>query len=361
MKGMFIILVIVLLYHPVISATVHRSAAPGSEMSVMNPDISVVIETQLLMTDDDHIENKNSIQIEHIELVFQAYVYPGVFGNVVLSLHEHGDHWDLEAEEVYLSFLTLPLGLSADVGRKLINFGRLNPVHKHHWFFNSPPLAFENLFGDHGWGDNGIEVSKIIPNPLNMYANLTLGWWRGEDHDHHHEDDERNGHHHHDHGVLDFHDHVFTSRLSTNLFHSRTADVLAGFSYATDSHQDTQLFGFDLTYKYRWPMTFRRLRWQNELFKVESKESDPLGFYSLAHLSLNPYWDFGFRYDWTELYEDEDDVDWAVTAYLTYHFNEMMYLRPEYRYLRDHDGHSSNTLLVQLVWGFGPHAHRIED
>lgn len=371
MIKVYSILIMLVICMPAFTGTTHRSAAPGAEMKAFNPDISVVVDAQFFVSNEE--EHKNFFYLDEVEMVFQSFVYPGVFGNVVLGMHEHDGHFDLDLEETYLSFYELPLGLNAHIGRKLIEFGRLNPIHKHHWYFTSFPLVYEELFGDHSWHADGIEVSTLIPNPLHKYIKLTLGAWAGED-DHDHSHDSRNGHDHH-HGELDLHGDFFTGRLSANLFHSQSGDLLAGISGAIDSYSETKLYGFDLTYKHRWPYTHRRFRLQNELFKADTHDEEALGFYSLAQLSLDAYWDVGLRYDWTEILNDhdhhreltnrnehhDDDNEWALSAYFTYHFNEMMYLRPEYRFMKDHDGHSSNTLSLQLVWGFGPHAHRIED
>ena len=345
------------------SQEVHRAAAPGAAMKALIPDISAIVNTHAVFSEDKSIHGRDRLSIREIELAIQSYVYPGVFGDIILNLHPENGHWDVDVEEAYLAFYELPWGLQADVGRKYVEFGRLNPVHEHHWFFTSFPLAFENIFGDHNWFDDGVQMSKLVPNPWDRYVKLTFGLWSGEGVSF---DAHNDGHAHN--GGADIHEDeggssrsVYTGRVSANLFHDRTRDVLAGFSLARDSSGDNTIYGFDLTYKSRRPYTQRRFRWQSEVFRTDSEYSSPLGFYSLGQLSLDANWDVGVRYDWTELMEDDHETEWAASAYVTYHFSEMMYLRPEYRYHENHRGEGNSTLMLQLVWGFGPHAHRIED
>lgn len=387
--SMISILLFLLACLPAHSGQRQRAAAPGAEMKVLNPDISAVVDTRLVFSEDKSISGRDEFRVEEIELVFQAYVYPGVFGNIVLGMHEHGDHRDVDAEEAYLSFYELPWGLQADVGRKLVDFGRINPVHRHAWHFASFPLAYENIFGDHPWSGDGLQLSKLVPNPWDRYINLRVGWWSGDGLEHRHDDDNHyharalNGNHNGRNGELDFHGSVYTGRLTTNLFYEQHHDALAGVSMARDSDGDNSLYGFDLTYRKRWPFTQRRFRWQNEVFMADTDHGSTTGFYSLAQLSLNNYWDVGIRYDWTELLEDDDhyhhalnghnghhhhghgshggDTEWAVSLYATHRFSETVYLRPELRYHRDHAGDGMSTFMLQFVWGFGPHAHPLED
>ena len=69
-------------------------------------------------------------------------------------------------------------------------------------------------------------------------------------------------------------------------------------------------------------------------------------------------WDFGGRYDWSEAPGEGNKNEWAITPFLTYHFDESMYGRLQYRYremIEDHE--PENTLFLQFVWEIGSHSH----
>ena len=110
-------------------------------------------------------------------------------------------------------------------------------------------------------------------------------------------------------------------------------------------------------------MTYRKLKWHNELIyaDIDDRDADSLGFFSILRLTLDKYWETGLRYDWAEVLDQHEEDEWAAGAFLTYYFTHSMYLRGEYRYTELPGGHEENALVIQFVWGLGPHAHRLED
>ena len=95
---------------------VHRAAPVGSYGGLMNPDVSVVLNTKALFTDNRERHSRDKLSIEEAELAFQSYLYPGIHGDLIVSLHQHEGEWKVHPEEAYVSFLDLPLGLQAIVG-----------------------------------------------------------------------------------------------------------------------------------------------------------------------------------------------------------------------------------------------------
>jgi len=111
---------------------------------------------------------------------FQGRLSPSVRGDLVVAaeqeyLADDSTEVDLHIEEAFISFLDLPGGLQAQVGRKLLAFGRLNPIHPHHWAFADTPLALNNLFGDHPWLDDGAEISYLVPTPADIDLKVSAG------------------------------------------------------------------------------------------------------------------------------------------------------------------------------------------
>lgn len=354
------------------SEDVHKSAPAGSSGGIMNPDISVIVDSQLLYTDDKSNEDRDKLRINEAELTFQCYLYPGVRGDFIVAMHEHDGEWNTHPEEAYVSFLDVPGGLQIIAGRKLLDFGRLNSVHPHHWSFAGTPLPLANFFGNHTWYDDGVQITSLVQNPWDVYLKIGVGGWNGRELAHHHDEESaEDEHHHHDDGAeehhshdpLHWHGHVYTGRISLDVMHGDNADSMFGYSLARDERGETSLHGVDFAYTYRWPFTYRKFRWQSELFMAEVDEGDksPCGYYSLLQLTLDKNWELGMRYDHSEFADNDEEDEWAVSTFLSYYFTHSMYVRPEYRYREMHNGESENALYLQLVWGLGPHSHRIED
>jgi len=367
-----------------VEAPRHRAAPVGAYGGLMNPDVSVVLDVQGLVTDEEANPADEKIMVKHAELALQGYLYPGVRGDFIGAIGQHPEesghiHTHVEVEEAFVSFLDLPADFQLQLGRKLLDFGRLNPLHPHHWAVADTPLALRRLFGDHPWYDDGLQVSTLIPNPWDVYVKAAAGIWNGRQlgEDEHEDADEAHqaiGFK----GPVSWAGRVYTGRASLDLPLSSDTNIMAGYSFARDEGGETSLHGADLTFIHRWPMTFRKLRWQNEFFfgnfelaehahddgfpqpsDLRGADTDAWGLYSLLQLTLNKYWETGLRCDlWDPDYRDRE---WSAAAFLSYYFTHSMYLRPEYRYSELGDGETENAFLLQFVWGLGPHAHRLED
>ncbi len=366
----------------------HKAAPVGAYGGLMNPDISLVVDVKGLLTDNEANPADEKIMVEHSELALQGYLWPGIRADFIGAIGQHAEegghiHTHVEVEEAYASFLDLPASFQLQAGRKLLDFGRLNPIHSHHWSIADTPLPLRRLFGDHSWYDDGLQVTTLIPNPWDLYVKVGAGLWNGrylghEDGDHADHEIESPGFE----GPVDWRGRVYTGRASLDFLLGEDANLMAGYSFAGDEGGDSLLHGADLTLIHRWPMTYRKLRWQNEFFfgdftlqgephpadlndhehghlDAPEYDADAWGLYSLLQLTLDKYWETGLRYDWWDA--DYRDDEWSIAAFLSYYFTHSMYLRPTYRYSELADGEKENAFLLQFVWGLGPHAHRLED
>jgi hypothetical protein len=350
--------------------TEHRSAPVGSPGGAMNPDVSVVVNSMAFYTDDSADANRNKLFIKEAELAFQSYLYPGIRGDFIVAMHSEGTEWHVHPEEAVVSFLDLPLGLQAQAGRRLIPFGRLNATHPHHWAFATLPLPLETLFGDHAWLDDGVDVDWLLPNPWGLYCKLAAGAWSGETLAGH-ADESETAEAGHEHGGISWHRSVCTARANVDVPFGAMSNVVAGYSAAVDEGHRTVLQGCDLTLTYRPPLSYRRIRWQSELFFADTEDrGSPFGFYTLLVLTADKYWEAGARYDRSEAFAEEvehdeapavNDAAWGVSAFVTRYFTHSLYGRVEYRHVVDTFDARENRVVFQLVWGLGPHAHRLED
>lgn len=347
--------------------------------SVMNPDISVVVDAKQRFNDDAGDENRDKLTVGEAELNIKGVIYPNVEGNVTAAIEtEYSDETHTETEtdleEAYISFLSLPFGTQLQAGRRFIDFGLLNPVHSHEWAFTDTPLIYETLFGHHNWYDDGLQGSILIPNPWDIYCIAKFGVNNGRDIGHHHDHDEdeeteplRRYNIDHD-ELVSWGDMVYNTRVYANVPVGDNADAGFGYSAAWEEHPMTVLHGLDFTFTYRWIEKYRWIKWQNEYIYAELQNPDrtPQGAYSMLEYSINKNWRIGTRWDISEYNENERFSQWANSYFLTYLFNEHLYLRATYRYrdfadMPDMHQEAENTIWFQLVWGLGPHSHGISE
>ena len=83
MRIIILLLLIFCLCSWAFSEEVHKAAPVGSYGGIMNPDISVIVDSQLLYTDDVANEDRDKLRINEAELAFQCYLYPGIRGDFI--------------------------------------------------------------------------------------------------------------------------------------------------------------------------------------------------------------------------------------------------------------------------------------
>jgi hypothetical protein len=280
---------------------------------------------------------------------------------------------EVDVEEAYVTFFQIPyiseyVPLQLQGGRKLMNFGILNAIHPHHWPFADTPLMLVNLFGDHAWYDDGIQGSITIPNPLDVFLKTTFGFWNGRKLGHHHH--HNGGHDHdHDHGhgaaeTVGWMGHVFLSRTVLGFPMGSRLAARLGHSIAWDEGFYTVLNEADVTLMLRFPGTFRRIRWQSAFFAADVGAGGytRYGGYSLLVSDLSKNWQAGARYDQAQVLSPHETArEWAGTGFVTYYFTHSLFLRGQYRYRRTIDREDEHNGYVQLVFGLGPHSHRLDE
>lgn len=358
--------------------------------SIMNPDISVIIDMKQNFNDDVADDNRNKLTVGEAELQISGMLYPEIYGFTTIAVeNEYSGESDVETEvdleEGYIQFLALPFNAQLLIGRKLIDFGLINPVHPHAWSFTDTPLVHQTLFGHHPWYDDGGQLSVLIPNPWDLFWETKFGIWNGRTLGHSHDHDDESTHAALEDSLVTWGDMVFTGRSYLNIPLGDSSDIGFGYSIAWDEHPMTMLHGLDFTWRYRFANKNSWLKWQNELiiahlddsnFAHEHEEeeheehhisnADPAGFYSMLEYAINKYWRIGTRWDYTELNENEDLDTWANSYFVTYKFHDNLFARVTYRYrdfpdTADLDQEGENTLWFQLVWGLGPHSHNIAE
>jgi len=70
------------------------------------------------------------------------------------------------------------------------------------------------------------------------------------------------------------------------------------------------------------------------------------------------------RYDWSQAAwparSNHPTAETAITAFATRQLNETTYARLQLKHGKDLDGKDYNEATLQVVFGFGPHAHVLQ-
>jgi len=324
------------------------SAAPAGASKVFNPDTSV-LGNFVGVAGKNHVSDQPSLQLNEVEVAFQADVDPYARADFFLSAGPEG----LDIEEGYVTFTALPQHFLLKVGKMRAQFGKVNPTHTHLMPTVDRPLVTENLVGgEEGLSDSGFSLSRLIANPI-LYVEAT-----GE--------------------VFSGHSNVFRSDRRSHLNYvgrvrayrdlTEGSNIDLGTSIAfgpTDVGPDMnkRLFGVDATFRYR-PLRraiYRRFQARTEL--VWSRQDlpvavrqDAFGFYGLGEYQFARRWYFGGRYDRSERALDAAIRDTGGSAFLTFWPSEFSQLRGQYRRTNYGEGIAANELLFQASFAIGAHA-----
>jgi hypothetical protein len=351
------------------------SATPSATAS-LNPDISVIGNVLGVVAGSDASDAEHHIQLHELELVFGARIYPGIRGDAVIALHD--PEFSAEVEEGYVTFEQFspraPIGGRLGIVR--LPFGKTNPVHPHQLPYADTPSVIANLLGDEFIG-NGFEVIGLVPTPKSFFLQGQLGRWAPRAH---HHDEETTGEADHDHELgAGFHDTFTLGRLWTSTSLPGDAELELGVSGAfgkgeheeTDDqgaviaihHPEIRLLGGDVTWR-KWLSGERRLLLQGEAIHREEKHEDgthrQFGYFLLGTYRPSHFYELGTRYDWSEAPGHEAEHESYLSAFVTRFLNETTFTRLQVKHGTNVEGKTVNEVSLQLVFGFGPHAHVLQ-
>jgi hypothetical protein len=320
---------------------------------------------------------RRGFNLESAELFLFAPVDPylNLYANIPVT--DEG----AELEEAYFVTSSLPAGLQVKGGKFKSGFGRINGQHPHAWDFVDAPLNYRALMGVEGMGgEKGIQVTWLPELPI--YLQLGVEALQGEN-DHLFGADAKDG------------PHAFTVFAKTSMEIGGSGTVLFGPSFVkgkaniptvadnTTFTGDTDLFGFELVYKWK-PSKGTGFILQSEyLYRKQSgdlrtgDEADPASTVtSLTRAQDGMYvqglyridrWRIGARYDVLDLFkkdfilsgtrQDLGKRPWRATGALE--FNPSEFTRVRLQYTRDEssrDGKANNELYLQMLLGIGAHA-----
>lgn len=343
----------------------HHKQSDDTKWNLIDPEFSVVGNFLTEFSDNKENANRGRFRVREAEAAFQAFLLPNLRVNIVGAMEQEYEdnhsNTNFHLEELYASIYDLPYGMEGQIGRRLVGFGIINSLHFHERPFADTPLVLANMLGEHSWYDDGVSVSIPVGQLWGIQFKNSFGYFQGRnfglehEHAHGHDDEEEEGH-----GPIRWGGNVYMNRISSEIELDADSHVDFGYSVAWDEGRNTNLHGMDLTYHKRGFGPFQELVWQNEFLfaDIDNSDSTPLGFYSMLNLELDKKWDVGGRYDWSEAPGEGNSFEWAISPFVTYHFDTSRYARLQYRYRELIEGHEpENTLFLQFVWELGSHSH----
>jgi hypothetical protein len=299
----------------------------------------------------------NHIALREVELDLRADVDPYAKAVLILAVEKEGpkDRYDIDVEEGYVTFETLPWNLRAKAGRWRQEFGVANNTHRHDLPWFDDPYPLQRFLGEEGLDSDGVSLLWLAPGvPLQAQATLLepSGWFPAHDAE----------------------EPAYLGRMS--YFHDVTdhawlqagASVLYGKTTAGGS-RDALLGGGDLTFKYTKDIA-TSLVLTGELYALRRERPDAeggevdraLGFFVAAQVQPGlQRWYFGARYDWDNYASEvEGNREWAISGFVSYYTTEFLRIRVGYEHREIEVGTRGgpadlDTIFAQLTFVFGSH------
>jgi hypothetical protein len=335
-----------------------QGGSPLQASNIGNPNISVIGSFQ---SEAGHRETgadgASAFDLREAELAFQSIVDPYARADFFISVH--GEEIDLE--EGYINWFSLPHDLALKVGKFRANFGKFNRTHPPETSFADRPLSHENYFGEEGLSGTGASLSWQIPNPFFLATvdaetfntpseSATFAPARKKDL-------------------------TYVGRLSGFFDLGESMNVTVGGSYADGAAGEeldavtgssttlrSSLQGLDLTFRWKNPRRsiYRSLTWQTEVFTnrrdvaVDARVNS-LGVFSHVDYQFLRRWRMGGRYDYSETPIDKTIKQKGGLVYLTFTPSEFTLVSLQGRHVDLGGGKEEDLGFLKIMFNIGPH------
>jgi len=324
------------------------SAAAAPSPTYFNPAIAV-IGNFLGVAGKNPVEDRPSLEMRESEVSFQAVVDPFAKADFFVSISSD----EVELEEGFITFTSLPADLLVKVGKFKAQIGKVNLMHLHVLPWADAPLPIVNLLGgEEGWNDAGVSVARLLPLPGDTFSELTLQVFRGES-EGLFEAPSRSD--------LAYLAHYRAYRDFGDDHNLELGSTWGRGSNGTTDDAKTTLENLHLVYRWK-PLTGRPYRsfiLRSELFRSRREQpggrQSARGFYVGGDYRLARRWFAGARYEFSDRADDETQRDRGEAVTLTFWPSEFSQIRGELRRRRYAGGITGNEGLLQLQFSIGAH------
>ncbi len=323
-------------------------ASGGRQRSLnrLNPEISYTFNLLGVAADD----SREEFVPQEFELDLRGALDPYSRGRFTLALGEEGE---LEIEEGYLAYSSLPSGLELIAGRFRQTFGTLNRQHLHALPQSGYPLVVTTFLGEEGLAQTGLSFNWLLPRPWAGANEITLQVTDGES--------EIFGGEAFEHLAVLGHLKNYWDLSEAAYFEWGLSGVV-GENAAGGSNR---VWGTDFTYHWQPPRRakFRDLTWRTEILLSQrgdalARRQEAWGGYSYLEGLVRQNLYLGARVDRVEDPLDPARRSWGFVPYLTWWQSEFVRLRAEFQRREENlSDETVNRFVVQLTWAAGPHKH----
>jgi hypothetical protein len=312
-------------------------------------------------------EFADRISLREIELGLQGVLDPYARADFFFISEDGGN---ISVEEGYITWLTLPWDLQVKTGIFRTSFGKMNKVHRPEINQIDYPRPIKNFLGTEGQKEPGISISKIIPNPWDIYSELTGEILTPSDE-----------------GVKGK-DQIYLAHLRNYFDITGSSSLEFGLSFQTRNISDNNdatitqrnfrqtMEGIDITFRWEPPeqKLYKSFIWQTEFFAsqretgsfdeagftVDVKDMNSLGFYTFGEYQLTQRLFAGMRFDYSQFPVNDKDSEWSISPYLTFWQSEFSRLRLEYTHSERNSvtmpvEEGDNALTLQATFTLGAH------
>lgn len=332
-----------------------QPASAGGHLARM-PQIGVVGDIVYTGTErSEDADGNDRFRFRELELVLGDFVDPYTRFDAAVVWSE-GE--EVEIEEAFVTHFGLPYGLGMRLGKFRPRIGRINLKDLNALPFVNEPLVISEYFGAEGFAATGLELSRFLPNPWDLFVEGSLAIVDGGNDVSFGGNSRRPilvGH------LRSFFD--FSDRLGLQL-------ALTGMLGSTDVDRTMEAFigGASMSWHYQ-PREFLRLTWLTEAYGQDRRqeapgiEPNPLGFFSNLDLRFHPRWSVGARYDFVEplgLARDDGDRSQAIAGYLTFHQSEFALFRLQLQHSEFASGRDDDAIFLQTRVQIGVDRHALQ-
>ncbi|MGE4170440.1 MAG: hypothetical protein AB7F28_06950 [Candidatus Margulisiibacteriota bacterium] len=322
--------------------------------TIKAPDLSLIGLVQGSVFQNEARKDQSGILLKSLEIGVQGTLASELRGDAFLSLTPQTNGTSqIAIEEAYITFPSpfLADNLSAKLGKKRIDFGKINALHAESWGMVTKPSVMTQFLGNDGAVGQGLMIETKLPTPFSL--NLSIGTWRnfsetpttiGES--------------------FAFTDWLGSARLNTILNLSRDTELELGSSVLMGSGTDFKVvqdkatvYGLDMTFK-NWAKDGGML-WQSELLFLNRDWNDTTlrnwGAYTYFAYKFSPIFEAGLRLDISESAKDKT-AHKSVSLITTKTLNDATKFRIQFTkdyYSKD------DQLLASLVFGLGSYSTAI--
>ena len=329
------------------SGTVATPTAPAAG-NALNPDISVL--GTFLSHAGDNFEEREPFALDEVELAYEAFIDPYAKGKFFIAITPE----EVDVEEGYAQFVTLPWGLTAKAGKTKATFGKANTWHTHTRPWIDQPMMLTRFLGEEGVADVGVSVSKSIGNPFGAFIEATGEVYSG--------DVEGTF------GRGTDNDLLYNAHLKFFRDLGENSNVEVGTSWARgglpEGEGHNRLAGVDVTY--RWKPLSRSI-YNSFIARLEALANERsdfdrtlYGYYASADYQVARRWFVGARVDRADrFFEDAHFRDHGVSGTITFWPSEFSQVRGQYRRTKFGNGPTFNEILFQLQFAIGAHGAHV--